>query len=73
MNMLNASVYDQLVNPTPTISYYFLSWQQPASAIGQTEPSRAKLMHLSTFRHAEQMIDDLIRLGWRAEIAPPHI
>ena len=37
MNMLNASVYDQLVNPTPTISYYFLSWQQPASAIGQTE------------------------------------
>ena len=37
------------------------------------EPQRAKLMHLSTFRHAEQMIDDLIRLGWRAEIAPPHI
>jgi|TARA_B100001250_G_scaffold61383_1_gene47971 hypothetical protein len=37
------------------------------------EPQRAKLMHLSTFRHAEQMIEDLKRLNWRAEIAPPHI
>ncbi len=30
-------------------------------------------MHLSTFKHAEDMIDDLIRLGWRAEIAPAYL
>lgn len=37
------------------------------------EPQRARLISVSTYEQAHQTVQDFMNLGWRAEIAPPHI
>ena len=43
---LSAEAYEQLLNPTPYIRYYFLTWQsEHKSATGQATSSTAALSH----------------------------
>ncbi len=37
------------------------------------EPQRARLISVATYEQAIQTVEDFMNLGWRAEIAPPHI
>ena len=37
------------------------------------EPQRARLISVATYEQAIQTVSDFISLGWRAELAPPHI
>ena len=46
MMNLSAQAYEQLLNPSPTIRYYFLTWQsEPKSATGQKTNSTAAWSH----------------------------